>query len=112
MSKPRTEIQKMRRAYIDQCHKDGKKPLPVDKWYANLGDFKKEKEVKKAVKAPAKKVVKKGVKKDVKKPSVKGRVVYIRRGDEVHFDDYTADELADFAKGVISLALSAFTNGH
>ena len=32
MSKPRTEIQKMRRAYIDQCHKDGITPLPVDKW--------------------------------------------------------------------------------
>lgn len=111
-NKPRTEAQKKRRAYVEKCHKEGKNPLPVDKWYANLGDSNKEKEVKKAVKAPAKKVVKNGIKKDVKKPSVKGRVVYIRRGDEVHFDDYTADELADFAKGVISLALSAFTHGH
>lgn len=107
-NKPRTEAQKKRRAYVEKCHKEGKKPLPMDKWLDKFGDSEKEKEAKKAVKAPAKK----GVKKDAKKPSVKGRVVYIRRGDEVHFDDYTADELADFAKGVISLALSAFTHGH
>lgn len=115
-NKPRTEAQKKRRAYVEKCHKEGKKPLPVDKWCASLGDSKKEKEVKKAVKAHAKKVVKNGVKngvgKDVEKPSVKGRVVYIHRGDEVHFDDYTAVELADFAQGVIRLALSAFAHGH
>lgn len=110
-NKPRTEVQKKRRAYVEKCHKEGKKPLPIDKWYTNLGDFKKEKEVKKAVKDPAKKVVKKGIKKDAKKPSVKGRVVYIRRGDEIHFDDYTSDELAEFAKGVINLALSALVHG-
>lgn len=108
-NKPRTEAQKKRRAYVEKCRKEGKKPLPMDKWSAEPGDSKKE--PKKVAKAPVKKDAKKDTKKSSKKPSVKGKVVTIRRGDEVHFDDYTSEELAEFARGVIRLAIRAFSRG-
>lgn len=104
MSKPRTEIQKMRRAYIDKCHKDGITPLSVDKWL-NGDPVKKSKPVKKD--SNSKKVAAKG--ETHKKES--GRKVTIRRGDKVVFDDYTSGELAEFATDVLCIALKTFAHG-
>lgn len=104
MSKPRTEIQKKRRAYIDQCHKDGIAPLPVDKWLK--GDSaKKSTPVKKD--SNSKKVAAKS--ETHKKES--GRKVTIRRGDKVVFDGYTSGELAEFASDVLCIALKTFARG-
>lgn len=104
MSKPRTEIQKKRRAYIDQCHKDGIAPLPVDKWLK--GDSaEKSKPVKKD--SNSKKVAAKS--ETHKKES--GRKVTIRRGDKVVFDGYTSGELAEFASDVLCIALKTFARG-
>lgn len=104
MSKPRTEIQKMRRAYIDQCHKDGITPLPVDKWLK--GDpVKKSKPVKEE--SNSKKV-------DAKSETHKkesGRKVTIRRGDKVVFDGYTSAELGEFAIDALRLSLNTFFCG-
>ena len=105
MSKPRTEIQKMRRAYIDQCHKDGITPLPVDKWLK--GDSaKKPKPVKKD--SNSKKVAAKS--ETHKKES--GRKVIIRRGDKVVFDGYTSHELFEIACSVIGLATKELSRGN
>ena len=104
MSKPRTEIQKKRRAYIDQCHKDGIAPLPVDKWL-NGDSAKKSKPVKKD--SNSKKVAAKS--ETHKKES--GRKVTIRRGDKVVFDGYTSGELAEFASDVLCIALKTFARG-
>ena len=105
MSKPRTEIQKKRRAYIDQCHKDGITPLPVDKWLK--GDSAKEsKPVKKS--KPAKKVAAKS--ETHKKES--GRKVTIHRGDKVVFDGYTSHELFEIACSVIGLATKELSRGN
>lgn len=104
MSKSRTEIQKKRRAYIDKCHKDGVTPLPMDQWLK--GDSaKKSKPVKKD--SNSKKVAAKS--ETHKKES--GRKVTIRRGDKVVFDDYTSEELAEFATDVLRLALKTFGRG-
>ena len=104
MSKPRTEIQKMRRAYIDQCPKDGIAPLPVDKWLK--GDSaEKSTPVKKD--SNSKKVAAKV--ETHKKES--GRKVTIRRGDKVVFDGYTSGELAEFASDVLCIALKTFCSG-
>ena len=106
MSKPRTEIQKKRRAYIDQCHKDGITPLPMDKWLWLNGDSDKNSTpVKKD--SNSKKVAAKS--ETHKKESV--RKVTIRRGDKVVFDDYTSGELAKFATDVLRLALKTFCCG-
>ena len=104
MSKPRTEIQKKRRAYIDQCHKDGIAPLPVDKWL-NGDSAKKSTPVKKD--SNSKKVAAKS--ETHKKES--GRKVTIRRGDKVVFDGYTSGELAEFASDVLCIALKTFARG-
>lgn len=105
MSKPRTEIQKKRRAYIDQCHKDGITPLPVDKWLK--GDpVKKSKPVKKD--SNTKKIVTKS--ETHKKES--GRKVTIRRGDKVVFDGYTSHELFEIACSVIGLATKELSRGN
>ena len=104
MSKPRTEIQKKRRAYIDQCHKDGITPLPVDKWLKGDPD-KKPKPVKKD--SNSKKVAAKG---ETHK-NESGRKVTIRRGDKVVFDHYTSGELAEFATEVLRLALKTVFDG-
>ena len=105
MSKPRTEIQKKRRAYIDQCHKDGITPLPVDKWLKGDSD-KKSTPVKKD--SNSKKVAAKS--ETHKKES--GRKVTIRRGDKVVFDGYTSGELAEFACSVIGLATKELSRGN
>ena len=110
MSKPRTEIQKMRRAYIDQCHKDGITPLPVDKWLKGDSD-KKPKPVKKdsnSKKVAAKKVATKS--ETNKKES--GRKVTIHRGDKVVFDGYTSHELFEIACSVIGLATKELSRGN
>ena len=104
MSKPRTEIQKMRRAYIDQCHKDGITPLPVDKWLKGDSD-KKSKPVKKD--SNSKKVAAKS--ETHKKES--GRKVTIRRGDKVVFDGYTSGELAEFTSDALCIAIETFCSG-
>lgn len=105
MSKPRTEIQKKRRAYIDQCHKDGIAPLPVDKWL-NGDSAKKSKPVKKD--SNSKKVAAKS--ETHKKES--GRKVTIRRGDKVVFDGYTSHELFEIACSVIGLATKELSRGN
>ena len=94
----------MRRAYIDQCHKDGTTPLPVDKWLKGDSD-KKPKPVKKD--SNSKKVAAKS--ETHKKES--GRKVTIRRGDKVVFDGYTSGELAEFASDVLFIAIKTFARG-
>ena len=104
MNKHRTEIQKMRRAYIDKCHKEGVTPLPMDQWRKGDSD-KKSKPVKKG--SNSKKVAAKS--ETHKKES--GRKVTIRRGDKVVFDGYTSAELAAFATDVFRLSLNTFFCG-
>ena len=95
----------MRRAYIDQCHKDGITPLPVDKWLKGDPD-KKPKPVKKD--SNSKKVAAKS--ETHKKES--GRKVTIRRGDKVVFDGYTSHELFEIACSVIGLATKELSRGN
>ena len=110
MSKPRTEIQKKRRAYIDQCHKDGIAPLPVDKWLK--GDSaKKSTPVKKSKPVKKDSNSKKVAAKSETHKKESGRKVTIRRGDKVVFDGYTSGELAEFATDVLRLALKTFCSG-
>ena len=110
MSKPRTEIQKMRRAYIDQCHKDGTTPLPVDKWLKGDSD-KKPKPVKKSKPVKKDSNSKKVAAKSETHKKESGRKVTIRRGDKVVFDGYTSGELAEFASDVLFIAIKTFARG-
>lgn len=110
MSKPRTEIQKIRRAYIDQCHKDGITPLPVDKWLKGDSD-KKSTPVKKSKPVKRDSNSKKVAAKSETHKKESGRKVTIRRGDKVVFDGYTSGELAEFASDVLCIALKTFARG-
>ena len=111
MSKPRTEIQKKRRAYIDQCHKDGIAPLPVDKWLKGDSD-KKPKPVKKSKPVKKDSNSKKVAAKSETHKKESGRKVTIRRGDKVVFDGYTSHELFEFACSVIGLATKELSRGN
>ena len=104
MSKPRTEIQKKRRAYIDQCHKDGITPLPVDKWLKGDPD-KKPKPVKKSKPVKKDSNPKKVAAKSEPHKKESGRKVTIRRGDKIVFDGYTSHELFEIACGLTRLAI-------
>lgn len=110
MSKPRTEIQKMRRAYIDQCHKDGITPLPVDKWLKGDSD-KNSKPVKKSTPVKKDSNSKKVAAKSETHKKESGRTVTIRRGDKVIFDGYTSAELGEFAIDALRLSLNTFFCG-
>ena len=111
MSKPRTEIQKKRRAYIDQCHKDGIAPLPVDKWLKGDPD-KKPKPVKKSKPVKKDSNPKKVAAKSETCKKESGRTVTIHRGDKVVFDDYTSHELFEIACSVLGLATKELSRGN
>lgn len=89
-NKPRTEEQKMRRAYIANCKKHGATPLPIDKWR----DVLKKKEAKKGEKSAKR-----------SKPCANGKVVEIHKGDELHFMGYSPDDLAKLSRELILLAI-------
>lgn len=108
MSKPRTEIQKMRRAYIDQCHKDGITPLPVDKWLK--GDSaKKPTPAKKSKPAKKDSNPKKVAAKSETHKKESGRKVTIRHGDKVVLDGYTSHELFEIACRIACSAIGLAT---
>ena len=88
MSKPRTEEQKIRRKYLEDCKAKGIKPMQIDDWNAKFAN-KTSKPSCKSVK-PAKKVCDKKPAKPIAK---KGRKVIVERGDLVIFKDYKPCEI-------------------
>ena len=88
MSKPRTEEQKLRRKYLEDCKAKGIKPMPIDDWKAKFAN-KTSKPSCKSVK-PAKKVCNKKPANPITK---KGRKVIVERGDVVIFKDYKPCEI-------------------
>lgn len=115
--KTRTEEQKARRAYLEWCKKEGKKPLDIETWKSTLakkakdaikkGDFKSKtlkivKVAKKptakpaAKKQPAKKVAKPAQKKEVSKV-LKPKVHVVRKGDIIKFEDFSPFRVLDYA---------------
>ena len=95
MSKTRTEEQKLRRKYLEDCKKHGVKPMPIDDWKAWKAKFanKTSKPSYKSVK-PAKKVCDKKPAKPIAK---KGRKVIVERGDLVFFNGYKPCEIMRLA---------------
>lgn len=98
MSKPRTDEQKLRRKYLEDCKKNGINPMPIEKW-KKINDWKAEfanktsKPSCKSVK-PAKKVCDKKPEKPITK---KGRKVIIEHGDFVIFNGYKPHEIMRIA---------------
>ena len=103
MSKTRTEEQKLRRKYLEDCKKDGVKPMPIEDWKKEWekinADWKYEfadktpKPSCKSVK-PAKKVCSKKPAKPIAK---KGRKVIVERGDSVIFNGFRPREIMRLA---------------
>lgn len=102
-NKPRTEEQKLRRKYLENCKRHGVEPMQIDYWkeYNKKlnADWKPEfanktsKPSCKSVK-PAKKVCNK---KPAKPLTKKGRKVIIERGDLVIFNGYKPHEIMRLA---------------
>ena len=92
MSKTRTEEQKLRRKYLEDCKKNGIKPMPIEDWKAKFAN-KTSKHSCKSVK-PAKKVCDKKPAKPIAK---KGRKVIVDRGDLVIFNGFKAREIMRLA---------------
>lgn len=95
MSKTRNDEQKARRAYLDKCRKDGRKPLGIEAWKAQVAnvtakikkavkEIKAKANVKKAVK-PAKPVAKKAVKTVKKAEAKRAKVHEVHVGDVIKF---------------------------
>lgn len=96
--KVRTPFQKLRRRYLAECAKSGKKPLPFAEW------AKCEKGAYESKSAPAKKVEKK----TAKAPKVVAkaiRKVLVHKGDIVEFVDFPACRIADFAFRLLDMAM-------
>ena len=74
-NKPRTEEQKLRRKYLEDCKAKGIKPMPIDDWKAKFAN--------KTSKPSCKSV----------KNAKKGRKVIVERGDVVIFKDYKPCEI-------------------
>ena len=91
-NKPRTETQKIRRKYLEDCKKNGINPMPIDDWKAKRAN-KTSKPSCKRVKS-AKKVCDKKPAKSITK---KGRKVIVERGDLVIFKDYKPCEIMRLA---------------
>lgn len=104
-NKPRTEEQKLRRKYLEDCKKDGINPMPIEDWKNEWKKInadwnwkakftnKTSKPSCKSVK-PAKKVCDKKPAKPITK---KGRKVIVERGDVVIFKDYKLHEIMRLA---------------
>ena len=92
MSKPRTEEQKSRRKYLEDCKAKGIKPMPIDDWKAKFAN-KTSKPSYKSVKS-AKKVCDKNPAKPVTK---KGCKVILEHGDLVIFNGYKPHEIMRLA---------------
>ena len=75
MSKTRTEEQKLRRKYLEDCKAKGIKPMQIDDWKAKFAN--------KTSKPSCKSV----------KLAKKGRKVIVERGDVVIFKDYKPCEI-------------------
>ena len=97
-NKPRTKEQKLRRKYLEDCKKNGIKPMPIEDWkkdWKKINDWKPmfanktSKPSCKSVK-PAKKVC---GEKPAKPITKKGRKVIVERGDSVIFKDYKPREI-------------------
>ena len=101
-NKPRTKEQKLRRKYLEDCKKDGIKPMPIEDWkkdWKKINDWKPmfanktSKPSCKSVK-PAKNVCEK---KPVNPITKKGRTVIVERGDLVIFKNYKPHEIMRLA---------------
>lgn len=92
MSKSRTKEQKLRRKYLEDCKKNGIKPMQIDDWKAKFAN-KTSKPSRKSVK-PSKKVCDKKPAKPITK---KGRKVIVKRGDSVIFNGYKPHEIMRLA---------------
>ena len=101
-NKPRTEEQKLRRKYLEDCKKNGINPMPIEDWkkdWKQINDWKPmfaNKTSKPSCKSvnPAKKVCDKKPAKSITK---KGRKVIIERGDLVIFKGYKPHEIMRLA---------------
>ena len=85
MSKTRTEEQKLRRKYLEDCKAKGIKPMPIEDWkkdWKKINDW-KPMFANKTPKPSCKSV----------KPAKKGRKVIVERGDVVIFKDYKPCEI-------------------
>ena len=91
-NKPRTEEQKLRRKYLEDCKKKGIKPMPIDDWKAKFAN-KTSKPSCKSIK-PAKKFCDKKPAKPIAK---KGRKVIVEHGDLVIFNGYKPHEIMRLA---------------
>lgn len=97
-NKPRTEEQKLRRKYLNDCQKKGIKPMLIDDWKAKYA----KKTAKPAAK-PAKKVAK-----PVDRKGVPVHVVH--KGDIVKFEDFSTDRIIDFAIRLLDMAWKDIIN--
>ena len=100
--KPRTKEQKLRRKYLEDCKKNGIKPMPIEDWkkdWKKINDWKPmfanktSKPSCKSVK-PEKKVC---GKKPAKPITKKGRKVIVERGDLVIFNGFKPREIMRLA---------------
>ena len=92
MSKTRTEEQKLRRKYLEDCKKHGVKPMQIEYWKAKFAN-KTSKPSCKSVK-PAKKVCNK---KPANPITENGRKVIVERSDVVTFKGCKPHEIMRLA---------------
>lgn len=91
-NKPRTKEQKLRRKYLEDCKKNGIKPMPIEDWkkdWKKINDWKPM-----SANKPAKKVCGKNQAKHITK---KGRKVIVERGDSVIFNGFKPCEIMRLA---------------
>lgn len=120
--KTRTNEQKARRAYLDWCKKEGKKPMDIETWRSDLaqkakdavknGKFKSKtlKIVKVSKKPSANKHVTKKVAKPAQKKAtmkvLKPNVHIIHKGDIIKFEDFSPVRVLDYALKLAYVAWS------
>ena len=88
-NKPRTKEQKLRRKYLEDCKKNGIKPMPIEDWKK---DWKKINDWKPMFANKTSKPSCKSV-----KPAKKGRNVIVEHGDFVIFKGYKPHEIMRLA---------------
>ena len=95
-NKPRTEEQKLRRKYLEDCKKNGIKPMPIYDWKVWKSKFanKTSKPSCKSIK-PAKKFCDKKPAKPITKNGRKA--IIVERGDTVIFNGYKPHEIMRLA---------------
>ena len=102
-NKPRTKEQQLRRKYLEDCKKNGIRPMPIEDWkkdWEKINDWKpmfanKTSKPSCKIVKPAKKVCDKKPAKPITK---KGRkAIIIERGDSVIFKDYKPCEIMRLA---------------